>query len=66
MQSAVDALIIDAGPDAHVVASSLTGAYALRTVARGVDVGALTLITPTGLGAARECSPNEVENMLTN
>ncbi len=34
VQSAVDALVIDAGPDAHVVASSLTGAYALRTVAR--------------------------------
>jgi pimeloyl-ACP methyl ester carboxylesterase len=54
VQSAVDALIADAGPDVHVVASSLTGAYALRAEIRGAAIGSMTLITPTGLGAPRE------------
>ena len=58
VQGAVDALILDAGAEAHVVASSLTGAYALRSVVAGAPVRALTLITPTGLGAHREHEPN--------
>ena len=36
-----------------VVASSLTGAHALRAVAAGATVRALVLITPTGLGRAQ-------------
>ena len=58
VQGAVDALIRDAGPDAHIVASSLTGAYALRSVVADAPVRALTLITPSGLGAHREQPPN--------
>ena len=50
------ALIADAGPDVHVVASSLTGAHALRAVAHGVEVASLTLITPSGMGAPREAA----------
>jgi len=50
----VRALIADVGDDAHVVASSLTGAHALRAVAQGQSVASLTLITPTGLGRPRE------------
>jgi pimeloyl-ACP methyl ester carboxylesterase len=50
----VRALIEDAGPAVHVVASSLTGTYALRVVAAGTPVGSLTLITPSGMGAPRE------------
>ncbi|HKY13783.1 MAG TPA: alpha/beta fold hydrolase [Microthrixaceae bacterium] len=51
VQGAVEALIRDAGASAHVVASSLTGAYALRAAASGVPMASLTLITPTGLRA---------------
>jgi pimeloyl-ACP methyl ester carboxylesterase len=64
VQGAVDALIRDAGPDAHVVASSLTGAYALRAVVSGAGVGSLTLITPTGLGAHREHPPKGAVSAL--
>src|SRR3954451_9273694 len=35
VQAAVDTLIADAGAGVHVVASSLTGSYALRSAARG-------------------------------
>ena len=48
--AAVDALIRDAGPDVHVVASSLTAAYAVRAISSGAPVSRLTLLTPTGLG----------------
>lgn len=41
---------IDRGDLPIVVASSLTGAHALRVVADGVPVAGLMLITPTGLG----------------
>ena len=64
VQGAVDALILDAGADAHVVASSLTGAYALRSVVAGAPVRALTLITPTGLGAPREQPPGGAVNAV--
>lgn len=52
----VDALIRDAATDAGppiVVASSLTGAHALRAVAGGAPADRLVLITPTGLGRAQ-------------
>lgn len=52
----VDALIRDAAADAGppvVVASSLTGAHALRAVATGAPAARLVLITPTGLGDAQ-------------
>ena len=64
VQAAVDALILDAGPDVHVVASSLTGAYALRSVANGVPARSLTLITPTGLGTRREQPAHLISNGL--
>ncbi|GIU88696.1 MAG: alpha/beta hydrolase [Acidimicrobiia bacterium] len=51
--AAVGSLIRAAGPNTHVVASSLTGAYALKAVAHGARVAGLTLITPTGLGNPR-------------
>jgi Alpha/beta hydrolase family len=51
--AAVDTLIRDAGPDVHVVASSLTGAYVVRAIREGAPVSRLTLITPTGLGRAQ-------------
>ncbi len=56
----VAALMDDAGPGVHVVASSLTGAYALRAVAgAGARPGGrrparLTLVTPSGLGPERQ------------
>lgn len=52
---AVTALIADAGPDCQVVASSLTGAYAVKALAHHPDTGGvrLTLVTPTGLGSAQ-------------
>jgi haloalkane dehalogenase len=56
----VDALIRDAGPDVHVVASSLTAAYAVRAVAQGAPVTRLTLLTPTGLGQAQTRPANNV------
>lgn len=49
----VRAIIEGAGPDAHVVASSLTGAHAVRAVATGSAVASLTAITPTGRGKPR-------------
>ena len=49
---AVRTLLADAAP-ATVVASSLTGAYALRAVADGAPCERLVLITPTGLGGAQ-------------
>jgi pimeloyl-ACP methyl ester carboxylesterase len=52
----VDALIRDAATEAGppvVVASSLTGAHAVRAVAEGAEVERLVLITPTGLGRAQ-------------
>ncbi|MFN8050135.1 MAG: alpha/beta fold hydrolase [Acidimicrobiales bacterium] len=54
VRACVEALIRDCGPDVHVVASSLTGAYALRAVAAGAPVASLTLVTPSGLGEPRE------------
>jgi pimeloyl-ACP methyl ester carboxylesterase len=60
VQGAVEALIRDAGASAHVVASSLTGAYALRAAAAGVPMASLTLITPTGLRSRpEEARPEE-------
>jgi pimeloyl-ACP methyl ester carboxylesterase len=53
---AVRALIADAADGARppvVVASSLTGAYAVRAVARGAAADRLALITPTGLGRSQ-------------
>jgi len=51
--AAVETLIRDAGRGVHVVASSLTAAYAVRAIAQGAEVSRLTLITPTGLGRAQ-------------
>lgn len=64
VQSTVDALIEDAGSDVAVVASSLTGAYALRSVARGIGVSSLTLITPSGLGTPREARPSRLNTAM--
>lgn len=64
VQAAIDRLIDDAGPNVHVVASSLTGAYALRSLARGVHAASLTLITPSGLGAKREQQRQRRSRML--
>ncbi len=53
---AVRDLIDDAADGDHppiVVASSLTGAYAVRAAASGSAVEGLALITPTGLGGAQ-------------
>ena len=44
---------IERGDAPLVVASSLTGAHALRAVAGGVPAAGLVLITPTGLGRAQ-------------
>lgn len=60
----VDALTRDAGPDSAAVASSLTGAYALRSVVAGAPVRWLTLITPTGLGRPRE-EPDRVVEVIS-
>jgi len=52
----VDGLIRGATVDGRpplVVASSLTGAHAVRAVAQGAEVERLLLITPTGLGEAQ-------------
>ncbi|QXC59225.1 alpha/beta fold hydrolase [Aquihabitans sp. G128] len=52
----VDGLIRGATVDGRppvVVASSLTGAHAVRAVAAGAPVARLLLITPTGLGEAQ-------------
>ena len=54
LSSIVQTTISDAGEDVHVVASSLTGAYALRALSSGTPAAALTLITPSGLGEKRE------------
>jgi pimeloyl-ACP methyl ester carboxylesterase len=54
VQDVVDELILDAGPDTIVVASSLTAAYALRAVAGGVPAATVVLITPSGMGRPRE------------
>ncbi len=54
LASIVQTTIVDAGESVHVVASSLTGAYALRTIASGTQVRTLTLITPSGLGHKTE------------
>lgn len=64
VQDVVDALIRDAGPDAIVVGSSLTGAYTVRSVAHGAPVAATVLVTPSGLGRPRERTPSAVENAL--
>jgi pimeloyl-ACP methyl ester carboxylesterase len=64
VQSVVDALISDSGSDTIVVASSLTGAYALRSVATGTPVSSLVLLTPTGLGHLREGRPNAFANTV--
>ena len=64
VQRSVDALIEDAGADVAVVASSLTGAYALRSVAQGIPVRSLTLITPSGLGSPREVTPGRVNRAV--
>ena len=53
---AVRALIEDAADRDHppiVVASSLTGAYAVRAAASGSAVERLAMVTPTGLGGAQ-------------
>jgi pimeloyl-ACP methyl ester carboxylesterase len=49
-------IVADAGAAVHVVASSLTGAYALRAAAQGVTMASLTLVTPTGMGSPREAA----------
>jgi pimeloyl-ACP methyl ester carboxylesterase len=64
VQRSVDALIDDAGEDCLVVASSLTGAYALRSAARRTDGGKLLLITPSGRGALREHAPSTVNRAI--
>jgi pimeloyl-ACP methyl ester carboxylesterase len=46
----------DGGPPI-VIASSLTGAHAVRAVTRGAEVERLLLITPTGLGSAQTGAP---------
>jgi pimeloyl-ACP methyl ester carboxylesterase len=57
LTSVVDALVVDAaaGNDEAplVVASSLTGAHAVRALGDGVAFARLVLITPTGLGSAQ-------------
>ena len=50
----IEAVVADAGEHVHVVASSLTGAHALRAALHGVMMSSLTLITPTGMGKPRE------------
>lgn len=64
VQEVVDALIRDAGPDTIVVASSLTAAYALRSVAGGIPVASLVLITPSGMGRPREHVPGGIGNAI--
>jgi pimeloyl-ACP methyl ester carboxylesterase len=64
VQDVVDTLIRDAGAGTTVVASSLTGAYALRSAARGVTSGRLVLITPTGFGRPRERAPGRLGDAL--
>ena len=53
LTSVVAALVRAAGPEVNVVASSLTGAHAVRAVGAGAPCGSLALITPTGLGRAQ-------------
>ena len=64
VQGVVDDVIRDAGEDTTVVASSLTGAYALRSAIRGVTSARLVLLTPTGIGAPRERPPGHVSDAL--
>jgi pimeloyl-ACP methyl ester carboxylesterase len=64
VQSAVDALIADVARDAVIVASSLTGAYALRAVAQGEPTRPTLLITPSGRGVVRERAPSVVNRTL--
>jgi hypothetical protein len=61
--AAVEALVADLGAGGTVVASSLTGAYALRAVARSDEPPDLVLVTPTGFGAA-QARPSRVAPLL--
>lgn len=67
VQSSVDALIADMS-GAAVIASSLTGAYALRTLSaaseRQGQPGSLILITPPGMGNHREHAPARLNAVL--
>jgi len=54
LEAAVATLIADTPPNAVVVASSLTAAYATRALASRPTARRLVLITPTGLGERRE------------
>lgn len=58
------ALAVAQDPDARVVASSLTGAHSVRAAAARSKAPALTLITPTGLGAAKSSVSGEVGRVL--
>lgn len=64
VQDVVDALIRDAGDDAIVVGSSLTGAYTVRSVAERTRAAAVVLITPSGMGRPRERTPGRIEDLL--
>jgi pimeloyl-ACP methyl ester carboxylesterase len=61
---AVARLVDELDPDATVVASSLTGAYALGAVARSRRPPALVLITPTGMGSAQSRRPPAAAGLL--
>jgi pimeloyl-ACP methyl ester carboxylesterase len=57
-------LAVKQDPDVKVVASSLTGAHAVRAAAGRKQPPALTLITPTGLGKAQSAVSGEVGRVL--
>jgi pimeloyl-ACP methyl ester carboxylesterase len=57
LAEAVSALVGDFDVEGAVVASSLTGAYALQAVARSGRPRRLILITPTGLGSSQSRPP---------
>jgi hypothetical protein len=48
----------------HVVASSLTAAYAVRAISSGAPVSRLTLLTPTGLGRPQTRLPSTLADLL--
>jgi len=61
---AVARLVDEVDDGATVVASSLTGAYALEAVARARRPLALVLITPTGMGSAQSRRPPAAAGLL--
>jgi pimeloyl-ACP methyl ester carboxylesterase len=67
LTASVAALIEDAASDDGppvVVASSLTGAHALRAAADGVPAADVALITPTGLGSAQSSTSSAIGRVL--